>query len=1065
MAYIQKRKCDIICLQETHLTETDRTNLVKEWNIEFFLGGESTNSKGVAILINNSFEYKIDKVEKDSSGRYMIISLLINNNIPLLIINLYGPNLDSPIWFANLFDKVNDYKMDHIIMVGDWNTSLTNLDTYNYNIQRNLKSRNIINNFITDQNFVDVWRLQNKDQKRFTWGTKKPYKRSRLDYFLISDNILAFTPKAEIKSAYKSDHNPIILKLNINKYPRGKGSWKFNNNLLTMSEYTDSIKNLINLAKHTYALPIYSEEYINKNNGESLEILIEDSLFLNTLLCQIRGETIKYSKRKARETHSMENNLIEEITKLEIIRDNNILEFNNDRLNTIKLELENLREDKLKGYQIRSRYQHTNEWEKPSKYFLNLEKKNYLNKNIAELKDDNDKIINNPEGILEIQACSYEKLFSTKHININNHTTYTHFLQNLPKLSVSVSDYLEEPITISEVEFSIINSKTNKAPGPDGFSNEFFKFFQNELKHWLLRVYFESQKKGSFSDSVIEGTITCIPKTGKERNLLQNWRPLTLLNSTYTFFSSIIAKRIKNTLEFIINPDQTGFISDRFIGENTRLLLDTLQYCEANSVRGLMVIVDYAKAFDTIEWPFIEFSLKKFGFGEFIINSVKLLQKDSFSRIEQNGFFSRKINLSRGCRQGDPISPYLFVICAELLSHVIRENKDVKGIKIGDTELKLSQYAHDTTLCLDEDRDSLICVMDILRWFNRISGLDINKDKTKVIKIGASRDRRITWEGKFGLKWTHKFKVLGIHYDTFKLHDITTININLKMAEIKNLIRVRSTRKLTPYGKVTIVKSLLLSKITHILLSLPSPENALFKEIENIFLTFVWCGKPAKFSRNILEAEIGDGGMKLHNIVLFDKSLKLGWLRRYLKTNGKWKIFLDLEDFQDIFNYGSDFIERMSEIIQIPFWNNVLCYLKDLLKSECCEDVSVTGLTPIWYNPILRIPLKYQWLQKGISIIGDVLSEHNEFISLEDFQLKFGLKTNFLEYGGFILTIKLYMDTKEKSEYNLIRPTNCLINTILSKDKKGVSNLYRCLHEKNGSIIAGICAKWMEKAE
>ena len=337
----KKEKCDIICLQETHLTETDRTHLVKELNIDFFLSGESTNSKGVAILINTSFEYKINKVEKDSSGRYIIINIVINNNIPLLRVNLYGPNLDSPKCFANLFDKVNDYKMDHIIMVGDWNTSLTNLDT---------------------------------------WGTRKPYKRSRLDYFFISDNILAFTPKAEINSAYKSDHNPIILKLNINKYPRGKGSWKFNNNLLTMLDYTDSIKKLINLAKNTYALPIYSEEYIYKNNGENLEILIKDSLFLNTLLCQIRGETIRYSKRKVTEIHLVENNLIKERNNLEIIRDNNISEFNNDRLNTIKLELENLREDKLKGHQIRSRYQHTNEWEKPSKYFLNLEKKNYLKK-------------------------------------------------------------------------------------------------------------------------------------------------------------------------------------------------------------------------------------------------------------------------------------------------------------------------------------------------------------------------------------------------------------------------------------------------------------------------------------------------------------------------------------------------------------------------------------------------------------------------------------------------------------------------------------------------------------
>ena len=132
------------------------------------------------------------------------------------------------------------------------------------------------------------------------------------------------------------------------------------------------------------------------------------------------------------------------------------------------------------------------------------------------------------------------------------------------------------------------------------------------------------------------------------------------------------------------------------MGENTRLLTDTLDYCESHSVDGLLIIVDYAKAFDTIEWNFIEYCLNLFGFGDFIINSVKLLQKNSFSRIEQNGHFSENVVLSRGCRQGDPISPYLFVICAEVLSHVIRENPDIKGIKIGGTEIKLSHYAHDT---------------------------------------------------------------------------------------------------------------------------------------------------------------------------------------------------------------------------------------------------------------------------------------------------------------------------------------------------------------------------------
>ena len=115
--------------------------------------------------------------------------------------------------------------------------------------------------------------------------------------------------------------------------------------------------------------------------------------------------------------------------------------------------------------------------------------------------------------------------------------------------------------------------------------------------------------------------------------------------------------------------------------------------------------------------------------------------------------------------------------------------------------------------------------MRVLEWFKKISGLSVNKEKTKVIKIGPLRDRSITWEGKYGLKWTDEFDVLGISYNINNMGEITELNISDKIKDIKKLISVWKIRKLTPYGKVVLIKSLLYSKFTHILLSLPSPEK------------------------------------------------------------------------------------------------------------------------------------------------------------------------------------------------------------------------------------------------
>ena len=301
----------------------------------------------------------------------------------------------------------------------------------------------------------------------------------------------------------------------------------------------------------------------------------------------------------------------------------------------------------------------------------------------------------------------------------------------------------------------------------------------------------------------------------------------------------MISNRIKSVLEELISTDQTGFISNKFFGENTRLLYDTIGYCQSENNDGLLIVVDYSKAFDTIEWRYVDQCLDISILVKKIISWIQLLRTRLIWRVEQNGHFTDIFELSRGCRHGDSISPYICVLCAEFLAHLIREKSYIKGIKVHNKEVNISLYADNTTIFLQAEKESLSGVMRVLDWFKKHLGLGVNKEKTKVIKIGSIRDRSKAWEGKHDLKWTDDFEVLGISYNITNMGEKTEKNILNKIQDIKKLIAIWKTRKLTPYGKVVIIKSLLFSKFTHILLSLPSPGKETFKLLNNIVSDFL----------------------------------------------------------------------------------------------------------------------------------------------------------------------------------------------------------------------------------
>ena len=177
-----------------------------------------------------------------------------------------------------------------------------------------------------------------------------------------------------------------------------------------------------------------------------------------------------------------------------------------------------------------------------------------------------------------------------------------------------------------------------------------------------------------------QGIITCIPKGDKDRKELKNWRPISLLNIIYKLTTTCIANRINLFLNSIIHADQTGFIPSRCIGENIRLIYDILWEAEQNQIPGLLLLIDFEQAFDTVEWQFISKTLEYFNFGPSNKKWINLFYTEPQSCVIQNGHISEFFVLERGCRQGDPISPYIFIMCAEILGNLVRFSPKIKGI-------------------------------------------------------------------------------------------------------------------------------------------------------------------------------------------------------------------------------------------------------------------------------------------------------------------------------------------------------------------------------------------------
>ena len=193
-----------------------------------------------------------------------------------------------------------------------------------------------------------------------------------------------------------------------------------------------------------------------------------------------------------------------------------------------------------------------------------------------------------------------------------------------------------------------------------------------------------------------QALIILIKKKGKDKRLFKNWRPISLINVDAKIASKASALRIRKVLVSLISSDQTAYVKGRYIGESVRLLNDILEYTDNNKIEAILFSADFEKAFDSVDHTFLLATLIEFGFGPDFIQWVKTFLKDCESCVMNNGHSSGYFPLNRGTRQGDPLSAYLFILVLEVMLIQIRENDNIKGINIGNYDIKLSAFADDT---------------------------------------------------------------------------------------------------------------------------------------------------------------------------------------------------------------------------------------------------------------------------------------------------------------------------------------------------------------------------------
>jgi hypothetical protein len=652
---------------------------------------------------------------------------------------------------------------------------------------------------------------------KYTWSNgSTPPSMSRLDRALISAEWEEHFPNVQLKllPCPVSDHHPIMVETG--GMARGKSSFKFENMWLKEADFVTRVQGW----------------------WSSYDFVGTPSFVLASKLKALKEDLRHWNRETFGNVHYRKSYQMGEVLRLDVkegadgLTDEEVLLREEHKCEAVRLA--HLAET---SWRQKSRVLWLQEGDNNTKFFHQMansnRRRNYVNG-------------------LEVDGVYYEEKEEVKQQIVQFYSSL--YQENEPwrpvvdglafdSIGTDARVHLERPFELEEVLQVLKDVQGDKAPGLDGFTMAFFQKCWSVLEKDVMDFFGEVHAYCKFEKSLNTTFISLIPKKVDATNI-RDFRPISLIGSIYKLLAKVLANRLKLVLDSVISESQNSFVGGCQILDSVLIANECLDSWIKSGIPGLICKLDIEKAYDHVNWDCLFFILDRMGFGRKWVCWMKACVSTVRYSVIVNGSPTGFFDSSRGLRQGDPLSPLLFLVIMEVLSWMLRRTEEggfIRGFQAGRTDgLGVSHllYADDTIIFCDANPERLLYIQMVLTCFEAVIGLRVNMLKSEMVPVGEVPDlSRLAalLSCKIGsIPMNYLGMPLGAPHKALSMWDSILEKIERRLAGWKKLY-------LSKGGRLTLLKSTLSSMPTYFMSLFPIPITVA-RRIELLQRNFLWDG-------------------------------------------------------------------------------------------------------------------------------------------------------------------------------------------------------------------------------